>query len=326
MKNRLFFIISILLYAITIILLIAVLFVGLRISGATRWLSIAGFRLQPSELAKPALALMLGVIFTRFSVNSWKEFWAGAAAMIVPFFLIYKEPDLGSAVILVPVYIGIVFISKLRWKYLIFATIAALLVGGAAIANEAMKIKPLLKNYQRDRIMVFLNPESDRLNRGYNAYQARLAVGSGGTYGKGIGEGTQNSLGFLPHTVSNNDFIFSVIAEETGFVGCALLLLGYLLLFISILRTAILTDDNQCRCFAVGTGIVFFSHVFINIGMSIGITPVTGLPLPLISYGGSSLLVTMASLGLLQSIYRNRPTDKRFNRNINENQLTGLTR
>lgn len=316
-KSRLFFIFSILFYIATAVLLAAVLKFGLRIYGATRWLNIAGIRIQPSELAKPALALMLGVIFSRLSVNSWKGFFAGFAALLLPFLLILKEPDLGSAAILIPLYIGIVFISRLRWKYLIVATVAAVAVGGAVIANEAMQIKPLLKKYQINRIKVFINPDSDRLRTGYNAYQARLAVGSGGINGKGIGEGTQNTLGFLPHTVSNNDFIFSVIAEETGFVGCTFLLFGYLLLFISILRTAVVTDNEFCRCFAVGTGIVFFSHVFINIGMSIGITPVTGLPLPLVSYGGSSLLVNMASLGLLQSIYRRRPERESFYKKMN---------
>ena len=315
-KSNWFFIFSILFYIVTFILLVAVLFVGVRIFGATRWLSFAGFRLQPSELAKPALALVLGVIYSRFSVNSWKGFLFGLLSLAIPFILILKEPDLGSAAILVPVYIGIVFVSKLRWKYLIIATVIAVVLGGAAVTNEAMKIKPVLKSYQRDRIMVFLNPERDRLHRGYNAYQARLAVGSGGISGKGIGEGTQNSLGFLPHTVSNNDFIFSVIAEETGFTGCTLLLLGYLLMFISILRTAVVTDSDFCRCFASGVGIFLFCHVFINIGMSVGITPVTGLPLPMISYGGSSLLVTMASLGLLQSVYRHRPEDTTLIRNV----------
>lgn len=326
MKSRLFFLFSTLFYLFTIILLTAVFFVGVKIYGATRWLSFAGFRIQPSELAKPAFCLILGVIYSRFSVNSWKGFFVGAAALVVPFLLILKEPDLGSAAIFLPVYMGIVFVSKLRWKYLLIAVLAAGLLGSAAVVNEAMNIKPVLKNYQRNRIKVFLNPDSDRLNSGYNAYQARLAVGSGRVTGKGIGEGTQNSLGFLPHTVSNNDFIFSVIAEETGFVGCTLLILGYMLLFASILRTAVLTDNELCRCFAVGTGIVFFSHVFINIGMSVGITPVTGLPLPMVSYGGSSLLVTMASLGLMQSIYRNRPKEESLRRNINENQLSGLTR
>ena len=316
-KSNYFFIFSILFYILTIGLLITVLFFGIRIFGATRWLSFAGLRLQPSELAKPALALILGAIYSRFSANSWKGFILGVTALIIPFLLILKEPDLGSAAILIPVYIGIVFVSKLRWKYLITAAVAATILGGAAVANEAMKIKPVLKSYQLDRIKVFLNPESDRLHRGYNAYQARLAVGSGGKSGKGIGGGTQNSLGFLPHTVSNNDFIFSVIAEETGFAGCTLLLLGYVVMFISILRTAYIIDNDFCRCFAVGTGIFLFCHVFINIGMSIGLTPVTGLPLPMISYGGSSLLVTMASLGLLQSIYRRRPENKTLPRNIN---------
>lgn len=311
LKSRAFFIGAILFYLLAVSLLVMVLFFGIRIYGATRWLSFAGFRLQPSELAKPALAMILGVVFSKVTVNSWRGFFCSIAVLMIPFLLILKEPDLGSAAILVPVYVGIVFVSRLRWKYLLISVIVVVLFGGAAVANEAMKIKPVLKSYQRDRIMVFLNPDRDRLHRGYNAYQARLAVGSGGFSGKGIGEGTQNRLGFLPQTVSNNDFIFSVIAEETGFVGCTCLLLGYLLLLFSVLRVALLTDDQLSRAFAVGTGMVLFCHVFINVGMSIGITPVTGLPLPMVSYGGSSLLATMASLGLVQSIYRNRPLEKR---------------
>ena len=317
-KSRVFSLLSILFYIVSAILLALVLVVGTEVFGATRWLSIFGFRLQPSELAKPALSLILGVIFSQLSVNSWKGFLLGAAVTAIPFLLILKEPDLGSAAILIPVYVGIVFVSRLRWKYVLLSAAGALLIGGAAVANEAMKFKPLLKDYQRDRIMVFLNPERDRLHRGYNAYQARIAVGSGSWTGKGIGQGTQNKLGFLPHTVSNNDFIFSVIAEETGFFGCTLLLAGYLLLLTSILRTAYLAGDPLGRSFAVGTGVVIFSHVFINIGMSIGITPVTGLPLPMVSYGGSSLMTTMASMGLLQAIYRKRPEDLRLKNTMNQ--------
>lgn len=317
-KSRLFFLLSILFYIVSVVLLLLVLVVGTEVFGATRWLSFAGFRLQPSELAKPALALMLGVVFSQLSVNSWKGFLLGAAVTIIPFLLILKEPDLGSAAILIPVYVGIVFVSKLRWKYVLLSAAGALLIGGAAVANEAMKFKPLLKDYQRDRIMVFLNPDRDRLHRGYNAYQARIAVGSGSWTGKGIGNGTQNKLGFLPHTVSNNDFIFSVIAEETGFWGCTLLIASYLLLLTSVIRTAYLAGDQLGRSFAVGIGVVLFSHVFINIGMSIGITPVTGLPLPMVSYGGSSLMTTMASMGLLQAIYRRRPQESRLEDDINK--------
>ena len=321
-KSRLFFLLSILFYMISVVLLFLVLVVGTEVFGATRWLSFAGFRLQPSELAKPALALILGVVFSQLSVNSWKGFLLGSALTVVPFLLILKEPDLGSAAILIPVYVGIVFVSKLRWKYVLLSTVGALLIGGAAVANEAMKFKPLLKDYQRDRIMVFLNPERDRLHRGYNTYQARIAVGSGSWTGKGIGNGTQNKLGFLPHTVSNNDFIFSVIAEETGFAGCTLLILSYLLLLASVVRTAYLAGDPLGRSFAVGTGVVLFCHVFINIGMSIGITPVTGLPLPMVSYGGSSLMTTMASMGLLQAIYRHRPQESRLENDINQKNFT----
>jgi rod shape determining protein RodA len=162
-----------------------------------------------------------------------------------------------------------------------------------------------LRDYQKERIMVFLNPERDLNNRGYNQFQARLAVGSGGLYGKGFGKGTQNTLGFLPQSVSNNDFIFSVIAEETGFIGATALILTYILLIYTMLRTAWVAADPFGRYIAVGIAVVFFVHSFVNIGMSLGIMPITGLPLPQVSYGGSFLIFTMFCLGILQSIYIN---------------------
>jgi rod shape determining protein RodA len=169
---------------------------------------------------------------------------------------------------------------------------------------DCSREKPLLlRSYQRDRIRVFLHPDSDRSNRGHNAYQAKLAVGSGGMSGTGIGRGTQNELGFLPHTVSNNDFIFSVIAEETGFTGVLGVLFLYAMLLYSILRTAFIVSGLG-RYIAAGVATLIFCHIFINIGMSIGIAPVTGLPLPLVSYGGSFILTAMTTLGLVQSIYR----------------------
>ena len=231
---------------------------------------------------------------------------AYAATVALPFLLIVREPDLGSSLILLPIFVVILFTAGLKWRYILLAGLTAGILGGAAVLNEAMQIRPMLKEYQRDRIRVFLNPELDRTDTGYNSYQARLAVGSGGLTGKGIGEGTQNTLGFLPQTVSNNDFIFSVIAEEVGFLGCLLLIAAYLALFYSIIRTAFLTTDPFGRYLAVGIGSIIFSHCFINIGMSIGLAPVTGLSLPFVSYGGSFMLMGLAACGLLQSVYRYR--------------------
>ena len=295
-------------YIGTIILLAATLKWGIRIYGATRWLEIASFRIQPSEFAKIAMILLLSTVFAvpRFDVNKKMGILISLLIFTPPFFLVAKEPDLGSAMVMIPAYIGIVFCAGLKWRYIIIATTAVLLIGTAVVLNETLQIRPLLREYQRDRIRVFLNPESDRLHRGYNAYQARLAVGSGGFTGKGIGKGEQNNLGFLPHTVANNDFIFSVIAEETGFVGSAILILLYACLLCSIWRTAFWADDPLGRYIASGVGCIMICHIFVNIGMSIGLTPVTGLPLPFVSYGGSFMLSGMASCGILQSIWRHR--------------------
>lgn len=303
-------ILAVLFYLVTIVLLVLVFFIGVKVYGATRWLSIAplGMRLQPSEFCKLALVMVLSAMFASpmFKVNRLPCLLLGAGTVALPFVLIVREPDLGSALILLPIYLAILFTAGLKWRYILLAGVAISILGGAVVLNEAMQFRPMLKEYQRDRIRVFLNPELDRTDTGYNSYQARLAVGSGGLTGKGIGEGTQNTLGFLPQTVSNNDFIFSVIAEEVGFLGCLLLLAAYLALFYSIIRTAFLSVDPFGRYLAVGIAGIFFTHCFINIGMSIGLAPVTGLSLPFVSYGGSFMLMGLAACGLLQSVYRYR--------------------
>ena len=296
-------------YLGTVILLVVVLFAGLRIFGATRWLNVAGFRLQPSE---PAKLMVICVIAAIFSAPGMKErtffalFLAGAVTA-VPFLLIAVEPDLGSALVLLPVSAAMFFCFGIKWRWVLLGA-AAISAGIAFLVMDSVREEPLLlRNYQRDRIKVFLNPGMDRGNRGHNAYQARLAVGAGGVSGTGIGRGVQNELGFLPHTVSNNDFIFSVIAEETGFVGTAGLLILYGILLYSILRTAFLASGYG-RYIAVGVAALIFCHVFINIGMSVGIAPVTGLPLPLVSYGGSFTLTSMITMAIIQSVYRHLGT------------------
>ncbi len=299
-------VLAVLFYLATVALLVAVLLFGVTVYGATRWLSIFGQRLQPSEFSKLSLTLILAAMFSTpfFNINRFRWLAAATALAAVPFLLIVKEPDLGSAIILLPIFLSILFCAGLRWRWIIIAVSIFVLIGGLAVLNEVMEFKPLLHGYQRRRIEVFFNPELDRMGAGYNAHQARLAVGSGGIDGKGIGRGTQNTLGFLPQTVSNNDFIFSVIAEETGFLGCLALLAGYLLLLWSTMRTAWLTRDRFGRYIAVGVAAMLFSHLYINIGMSIGLTPVTGLSLPFISYGGSFVMNGMLALGILQSVYR----------------------
>jgi rod shape determining protein RodA len=295
-------------YVICIVMLVVVLIFGLKIYGARRWLDFGGIRLQPSELAKLGVLLVLSHVMTSvsFNVNRFKHLALAGALVAVPFLLIAKEPDLGSALILIPIFLALVFVSGLKWKYIITASVIVSAIVTAEVINEVGEFYPLLRNYQKERLLTFLDPERDITHRGYNQFQARLAVGSGGGTGKGIGQGTQNTLGFLPQTVSNNDFIFSVIAEETGFAGCMLLICSYVLLGFSILRTAFVTSDDFGKYIAVGAACIFFAHSFINMGMSIGVNPVTGVCLPFVSYGGSFMLLSMTCLGILQSVYRHR--------------------
>ncbi|MDD5697913.1 MAG: rod shape-determining protein RodA [Victivallaceae bacterium] len=301
---------TVIFYIFSGLLLVAVLVFGAKINGAQRWLVFrpVGLRLQPSELAKLSVILFLSSLLSThgFNVNKPRNLFYLGLAVLLPFLLIAKEPDLGSSVILLPLSGLIVFAAGLRWRYIITAAVFILLVLGAEIANEVYRIHPLLKTYQKERVLTFLDPERDLNNRGYNQFQARLAVGSGGINGKGIGQGTQNALGFLPQSVSNNDFIFSVIAEETGFIGCSVLIGFYLLLLYSLLRTAFSTPDHFGRYIAVGMAGMFFAHSFINMGMSAGLTPVTGLSLPFVSYGGSFIISAMCGLGICQSVYRHR--------------------
>ena len=297
-------------YTLTILLLIAVLLFGPKINGAQRWLVFKplGLRLQPSELTKLSVILFLSSLLSThgFNINKFRNMLIIGGVTILPFLLIAIEPDLGSSLILLPMSGLIIFAAGLRWRYIIIASSFVLVVLSAEIINEVYEIRPLLKNYQKERVLTFLDPERDLNNRGYNQFQAKLAVGSGGMQGKGIGQGTQNTLGYLPQSVSNNDFIFSVIAEETGFLGCLALITLYILLFYSMLRTAFLTPDHFGRYIAIGMTGIFLAHSFINMGMSAGLTPVTGLSLPFVSYGGSFIISAMCGLGICQSVYRHR--------------------
>ena len=293
-------------YAVVLALLAAVLIFGRPVSGAARWLELGGFRLQPSEPAKLFIICALAAVFAapRARANPGTALLAALGMVLPPFLLIAVEPDLGSALILIPILGSMLFCFGVRWRYVLLALVLTALAALLVLADCFYLKKPLfLRSYQVDRIKVFVHPERDIRARGSNAYQAMNSVGSGGLSGHGIGRGTQNELGFLPQTVTNNDFIFSVLAEETGFTGALFLLLLYALLLYSILRTAVLVSGYG-RFLAVGVGTMIFCHIFINIGMNIGIAPITGLPLPLVSYGGSFTLTGMGTLGLMQSVYR----------------------
>lgn len=327
---------AVLFFLVTTLALVLVLKYGVKVYGATRWLMVGAFRLQPSEFGKLSLILVLAWLFSspRFSGAKWTGIFAGTALVMVPAVLIFKEPDLGGTLILFPIAGTMLLVSGLKWRWLLlvsaiccaaFFSLRAVVLSyksdsekkSAAIVRKegnakAARVKNTwfgLKEYQIKRLRVFFKPNSDISNSGHNVYQSRLAVGSGGFWGKGIGNGTQNRYGFLPQTVANNDFIFSVIAEETGFVGCLLLIAGYVVFFYSIFRTAFKAPPLG-RMIAVGIGTMLFCHTYINIGMCIGLAPVTGLPLPFVSYGGSFIFVGMMCMGILQSVYRNSTSER----------------
>jgi rod shape determining protein RodA len=288
------------LYFVAMLLLVLVLLVGKEMYGARRWLTLFGLQVQPSEFAKLAALVVVARFLGRpgRQLDDPVKIFQVLSIVGVPFLLIVKEPDLGTAAMLIPVAFMMMFAAGVPLKHmLILAGIGLLLMPFGWF---------LLGNYQKERVLVFLNPNRDPLGAGWNKIQSGIAVGSGGFSGKGYLKGTQNVLGFLPRTVAPTDFIYSVIAEETGFVGSAILLFLYALLLWSCVRAALVARDRFGRLLAVGVGSLLFCHAFVNMAMTIGLLPITGLPLPLISYGGSFMVAIMIGLGIVQSVYVRR--------------------
>ncbi|MGE4357054.1 MAG: rod shape-determining protein RodA [Candidatus Omnitrophota bacterium] len=285
--------VSIGLYFINLLLLILVLIFGPIKSGAQRWLSISGINFQPSELAKLSIILAITqyLVSHKDEIIRIKIFITALAMFLIYILLIFLQPDLGSAFILVPIFISIALVCNIRKKNIIILIMLGLL------------FSPLLwrtlKEYQKQRILVFINPNIDPLGAGYTVIQSKIAIGSGRLLGK-IWFKNPNQFSFLPE--SHTDFVFSSLGEKFGFIGTSLIILIYYLLLREILNIGILTNDPAGKSIAVGVATMIFSHVFINIGMCLGILPVVGLPLPFISYGGSNLLVNMAGLGIVASI------------------------
>ncbi len=302
---------SVLFYPMVIAVLVLVLMFGPVRNNTRRWIDVGPVSLQPSELGKMAVLFAVAWLASLKKVNINKIWWLGLVAILtlIPFFLIYKEPDLGTAIVLIPLTAAILFAANLRWIYIVI--IAVLCIGGPIIAYNS----PILKNYQKKRIAMFINPEDDRYGGGWNVIQAEIAIGTGGMTGKGYRNGTHTMLGYLPPKVADSDFIFPVIAEETGFAGTFSLILLYGLLLFSILRTALLAPDLFGRYLCVGIAAILMTHVFINIGMCIRLVPVTGLPLPFISYGGTFLVAMLCYLGIAQSVYAHRNDPSRLDLN-----------
>ena len=286
-------------------LLALVLVIGTKVYGAYRWLNIFGIPVQPSEFAKVAMVLVLARVLGGGALHP-RSFGTVAVTLLlmaIPFVLILIEPDLGTAMVLVPTALFMLFAAGGALRYLISMGLMGL--GGIAFGLSPLA-RFVLTEYQQERIQTFLDPSRDPLGSGWNAMQSAIAVGSGGLSGKGFLNGTQNVLGFLPRTVSPTDFIFPVIAEETGFIGASLLLLAFAALLTCYLRTAWTAKDPAGSLLATGIASLLFCHVLVNIGMTIGLLPITGLPLPLVSSGGSFMVSTLAGFGLVQSVHVRR--------------------
>jgi len=311
-------------YWAAILMLALVLVFGTVRFGARRWFDLGFFSLQPSEFAKLAFILAQAHYLSRpiEELRVLVTFWKSLGLMILPFLLILKEPDLGSALVFLPTGLAILFVAGIPRRYLLRLLGGAGLLGALFVVNVLFappnwQIK--LEDYQRRRLMVYFGKEEppppgasraelarlrqQQADYTHNVRQALISVGSGELTGKGWRQGTQNALGFLPRPVAHNDFIFSVIAEEKGFVGSVIVLTLYGVVLFSGIRIAGQARDRLGKMMAVGVVALIFSHVFINIGMNIRLMPVTGVPLPLLSYGGSSVLGSLIAMGILQNVY-----------------------
>ncbi len=297
-----------LIYGLCLVLLLFVLLFGRSIGGARRWIELGPLQFQPSELMKLALIMALARYFHRNPRDGGYTLWqlkVPFLIFLVPFFLVLLEPDLGTAIILLLLFAGILlFVGVTRRSLFTLA-----MIGGASVPLGWFS----LKEYQKERILNFLDPARDPLGTGYHLIQSKIAIGSGGLWGKGFMKSTQARLHFLPE--QQTDFIFSVFVEEWGFVGSLVLFAGYLLLIFWALNIASSAKDRFGRITCLGVAFFLFWHVLINVGMCMGLLPVVGIPLPLFSYGGSFLLSVFLGIGLLLNVYRNRfvfqPTDYR---------------
>ncbi len=298
LSYRTFLNVSYLLYSISLFLLLWVLAAGETHLGAQRWITLGPLSIQPSEFAK--LATVLALANYLGSHNPFEKkgriMLTALGIALVPMLLTAKQPDLGSAIVFLPMIGGLLFLWGIQYRLMIATAVAGLI--------SAPLFWGVLKAYQRKRILVFLNPNLDPLGAGYTAVQAKIAVGSGGLFGKGYLAGTQSQLQFVPE--HHTDFIFCVIGEEWGYFGTLVLLLFFGFLFKAAFQIMENTTDLKAKFLIVGFVSVIFTQVFVNVGMTFGLLPITGITLPLISYGGSSLITTCISLGLILSIYKER--------------------
>lgn len=278
-----------------VMLLVLVLLFGTTVRGTTGWFNFFGFSFQPVELAKVALLLFLA----KFFANRFQQFHeirhivVSLVGMLILISLVLMQPDVGSSLVLVGLWGVLLFLSGVRWRYwllllLVFLFVVLILWFG------------VFEEFQKNRILTFINPELDPLGSGYNVTQAIIAIGSGGFLGQGLGFGSQSQLKFIPE--SQTDFIFAVVAEELGLVGVILVLVLYLVVFWRLLRAAKRAPDDFGMYFLLGIAVLFLIHLTVNVGMNLGLLPVTGISLPFLSYGGSFLIISLLLIGMAQSV------------------------
>ena len=316
------------LLALALLLLVCVPGFGVRMFGARRWIELSGIRMQPSEVMKLALILALAGLFGNPGRDLRKARYVVGALILtaLPMAAIMEQPDLGTAMIFPPIAMAAMFAAGVPGRYLarlagmgllLAAVLAGFLVvphmmGVDAATQDRLSAMVGVEGYQRDRILVFLDSSLDPLGAGWNKAQSRIAIGSGRMWGKGYLNGQQNLLGFLPRTVAPTDFIYAVIGEEAGFAGSLAILFLFSILLLSLLRTAGNAPDRHGAVLCAGVAAMLFCHVFINIAMTAGLMPITGVPLPLVSYGGTFMVGIMSALGMAQSVHVRKIRSENF--------------
>ncbi len=301
--------------------------------GAQRWIDLHFFKIQPSEFAKIVTLILGASILSRSEIGDMRDSLKGILKLAIcfacPMFLIFMQPDLGSTLVFPPIAFSILYVARIPNRFFIATALLFVVMFGvlsydvfryyqyksenpnpteAIVAYEDTSLIPL-KDYQRKRILTFVAPEvmdPNGIGANWNRIQALIAVATGGVSGKGLGNGMQAKLGYLPSAVAHNDFIFAVLAEESGFIGGMIAIGAFICLIFGCLKVASKSNDRFGAMLAIGVSVLLMSHIFINIGMTIGITPITGLPLPFLSYGGSFIISCFILLGLVQSVYRHR--------------------
>ncbi|WP_417733780.1 rod shape-determining protein RodA [Roseovarius sp.] len=298
---------SLLAYLVSLALLIAVALVGIEGKGAQRWIDIGFMRLQPSELVKITLVMLLAAYYDWLPMSRVsRPVWVAlpVAMILFPVALVLRQPDLGTSILLLAAGGVMMFIAGVHWAY--FATVIAAVVALVFAVFESRGTPwQMLENYQYRRIDTFLNPDNDPLGAGYHITQSKIALGSGGWTGRGFMQGTQSRLNFLPE--KHTDFIFVTLAEEFGFVGAISILGLYALILIFCISTALSNRDRYSSLLTLGIAMTFFLFFSVNMSMVMGLMPVVGVPLPLVSYGGSAMLVLMVGFGLVQSAHIHKP-------------------